>query len=82
MPRFFWGKMCRKESRRGMGVVPFYLQTVVALHPKSGLLLETFGKARQKGRAGDYIEVEVKITNATRRIMAKVNEDGTVEPVF
>jgi len=38
MPRSFWGKMCLEESGKGMGVVPFYLQGVVALHPKSGLL--------------------------------------------
>ncbi len=57
-------------------------QNVVIRIAKYGLLLETFGKARQKGRAGDYIEVDVKITTDTRRIMVKVNENGTVEPVF
>jgi flagella basal body P-ring formation protein FlgA len=57
-------------------------QTVVVRVAKPGLLLTTTGKALQKGRVGDYIKVKVQITNTPRTITAKVNEDGSVEPVF
>ena len=57
-------------------------QNVLVKIARGGLFLETIGKARQKGRAGDYIEVEVKIMNTPRRIMVKVNEDGFVEPLL
>jgi len=55
-------------------------QNVVIKVDKSGLFITTTGKAMQAGRVGEYIRVqnvESKII-----IMAKVNEDGTVEPVF
>jgi flagella basal body P-ring formation protein FlgA len=38
------------------------------------------GKAMEKGRLGECIKV--KNIDSQRVILAKVNEDGTVEPVF
>ena len=57
-------------------------QTVLVRIEKPGLSLTTTGKAAEKGRTGDYIKVKVQITNTPRTITAKVNEDGSVEPVF
>lgn len=57
-------------------------QTVLVQIERPGLSLTTTGKAAQKGRAGDYIKVKVQITDTPRTIIAKVNEDGSVEPVF
>jgi flagella basal body P-ring formation protein FlgA len=34
----------------------------------------------QEGRAGEYIKV--RNLDSQRMILAKVNEDGTVEPIF
>jgi flagella basal body P-ring formation protein FlgA len=44
------------------------------------LLVTAIGKAIQDGRAGDYIKV--RNVDSQRIISAKVNEDGTVEPVL
>jgi len=57
-------------------------QTVLVRISRAGLLATAVGKALQKGRAGDYIKVKVQITEIARIIYAKVNQDGTVEPVF
>jgi len=57
-------------------------QTVVVRIERPGLSLTTTGKAAQKGRTGDYIKVKVQITDIPRMIVAKVNEDGSVEPVL
>jgi len=45
-----------------------------------GLLVTAIGKALQDGSAGEYIKV--RNTDSQRIILAKVNEDGTVIPVF
>ena len=55
-------------------------QTLVIRIEVPGLLVTTFGKAKQDGRAGEYIKVQN--TDSQRIILAKVKEDGTVEPVF
>ncbi len=57
-------------------------QNVIIRLTSGGLFLTTSGKALEKGRAGDYVKVKVQITKTPRTIMAKVNEDGTVEPVL
>ena len=45
-----------------------------------GLTVTAIGKAIQDGRVGDYIKV--RNVDSQRIISAKVNEDGTVEPVL
>jgi flagella basal body P-ring formation protein FlgA len=45
-----------------------------------GLLITAIGKTMQDGRVGEYIKV--RNVDSQRIIMAKVNEDGSVEPVF
>ncbi len=45
-----------------------------------GLLVTATGKAIQDGRAGDYIKV--RNIDSKRIILARVDEDGTVEPVL
>jgi flagella basal body P-ring formation protein FlgA len=55
-------------------------QSVVIRIEKPLLLVTAIGKAIQDGRAGEYIKV--RNMNSQRIILAKVNEDGTVEPVF
>lgn len=57
-------------------------QNVAVIFDSPGLSLSVYGKARKDGRVGEYIEVEVRVTTTTQRILAKVNEDGTVKPVF
>lgn len=55
-------------------------QSVVIKIDRNGLLATAMGKAMEQGSADDIIKVQ----NADSKvmIMAKVNEDGTVEPVF
>jgi flagella basal body P-ring formation protein FlgA len=55
-------------------------QTVVIRIERPGLLVTAIGKAMQDGRAGEYIKV--RNVDSQRIILAKVNEDGTVEPIF
>lgn len=55
-------------------------QTVAILIKRPGLLVTAIGKAMENGRAGECIKV--KNVDSHRIIFAKVNEDGTVEPVF
>jgi flagella basal body P-ring formation protein FlgA len=45
-----------------------------------GFLITAFGKAMQDGRAGEYIKV--RNVDSQRIILARINEDGTVKPVF
>ncbi len=45
-----------------------------------GLLVTANGRTMQDGRLGEYIRVQN--VDSQRVIMAKVNEDGSVEPVF
>jgi len=55
-------------------------ETVIIQIERPGLLVTALGKAMQKGQAGEYIKV--RNLDSQRIILAKVNEDGTVEPVF
>jgi len=55
-------------------------KTVIIQIERPGLLVTALGKAMQKGQAGEYIKV--RNLDSQRIILAKVNEDGTVEPIF
>ena len=55
-------------------------QNVVIKVDRAGLLITAIGKTMQDGRVGEYIKV--RNVDSQRIIMAKVNEDGSVEPVF
>jgi len=55
-------------------------QNVVIRIDRPGLLVTAIGKAMQDAGAGEYIKV--RNIDSQRIIFAKVNEDGTVEPVF
>jgi len=55
-------------------------QSVVIRIDLPGLLVTGSGQAIQDGRAGEYIKV--RNTDSRRIIMARVQEDGTVEPVL
>ena len=55
-------------------------QNVVIRIERAGLIVTVTGKAMEKGRLGECIKV--KNIDSQRVILAKVNEDGTVEPVF
>jgi flagella basal body P-ring formation protein FlgA len=55
-------------------------QTVIIRIESAGLLVTALGKTMQQGKLGEYIKV--RNIDSQRVIMAKVNEDGTVEPVL
>lgn len=55
-------------------------QNVVIRIEQPGLSISAIGKALQKGSVGEY--VKVRNVDSQRVILAKINEDGTVEPVF
>jgi flagella basal body P-ring formation protein FlgA len=55
-------------------------QTVVIRVDRPGLLVTALGKAIQDGRPGEYIKV--RNLDSRRIILARVSDDGTVEPVF
>jgi flagella basal body P-ring formation protein FlgA len=55
-------------------------QTVVIRIERAGLVVTAMGKATQQGKLGECIKV--RNVDSQRLILAKVNEDGTVEPVF
>jgi len=55
-------------------------QNVVIRLERPGLLVTAVGKAMQQARAGEYIKV--RNIDSRRIILARVNEDGTVEPVL
>ncbi len=55
-------------------------QSVLIKIDRLGLLVTAMGSAMQEARVGDFIRV--KNIDSQRIIVAKVNEDGTVEPVF
>jgi flagella basal body P-ring formation protein FlgA len=55
-------------------------QNVVIKIERAGLIVTATGRATQQGKVGECIKV--KNTDSQRMITAKVNEDGTVEPVF
>ncbi len=55
-------------------------QNVVIRLDSPALLITATGKAMERGRAGDCIRI--KNIDSQRVIIARVGEDGTVEPVF
>ena len=55
-------------------------QNVIIKIDRLGLFITAMGKSTQEGRVGEY--VRVRNLDSGRMVMAKVNEDGTVEPVF
>ncbi len=54
--------------------------TVVISRP--GLFITSTGRALEDGREGDCIKIKMQITDASRMILARVNNDGTVEPLL
>lgn len=57
-------------------------KNVAVVVNRPGLSLSAVGKALEDGSAGDTIRVRMQITNTTRIIYAKVNTNGTVEPIL
>jgi flagella basal body P-ring formation protein FlgA len=55
-------------------------QKVVIRIDMPGFSITACGKAMQDGQAGDYIKV--RNVDSQRIILAKINEDGSVKPVF
>lgn len=55
-------------------------QNVVIRIERPLLLVTAIGKAMQEGRTGEYIRV--RNVNSQRIILARVKDDGTVEPIF
>jgi len=55
-------------------------QAVVIRIERPNLLVSTIGKTLQQGSVGECIKV--RNVDSKRVIMARVNEDGTVEPVY
>jgi len=55
-------------------------QNVVIRIQRPGLLVTAIGKTMQEACAGEYIKV--RNADSQRIILARVNEDGTVEPIF
>ena len=55
-------------------------QKVIIRIDMPGFLITAFGKAMQDGRAGEYIKV--RNVDSQRIILARINEDGSVRPVF
>jgi flagella basal body P-ring formation protein FlgA len=55
-------------------------QSVVIRIDRAGLVVTAMGRAMQQGKLGECIKV--RNIDSQRVISAKVNEDGTVEPVF
>jgi flagella basal body P-ring formation protein FlgA len=55
-------------------------QNVVVRIEKPGFLITTRGRAMEDGKVGEYIKI--RNIDSQRIIVAKVNEDSSVEPVF
>jgi flagella basal body P-ring formation protein FlgA len=53
---------------------------VVIRIEKPGFLITAVGKAMQDGKAGEYIKV--RNADSQRIILARINADGSVEPVL
>jgi flagella basal body P-ring formation protein FlgA len=64
----------------GRPVVVGRNQSVIIRLEKPGLLVTAVGKTLENGRAGEHIKV--RNVDSQRIILARVNEDGTVEPVL
>jgi len=72
-----------RSSMVGLPEPPVLLKrnrNVVIRIDRFGLLVTATGKTIQEGRVGEYIKV--RNVDSQRIILAKVNKDGTVEPVF
>ncbi len=66
--------------RRKPVVVVERNQAVMVRLERPGLLVTAMGKAMEDGAVGEY--VKVRNLDSQRIILARVNEDGTVEPVL
>jgi len=55
-------------------------KTVIIHFENPGFMITAIGKAMQDGRSGEYIKI--KNISSQKTIIAKVNQDGTVEPVL
>lgn len=55
---------------------------VAVVISRPGLSITSVGRALEDGCAGEYIKVRMQITDDSRTIIARVNNDGTVEPVM
>jgi flagella basal body P-ring formation protein FlgA len=55
-------------------------QKVVIRIDRPGFVITATGKAMQNGKAGEYIKVRNE--NSQRIILVRINENGTMEPVF
>ncbi len=55
-------------------------QKVIIRIDRPGFLITAFGKAMKDGRVGELIKV--RNVDSQRIILAKINEDGSVKPVF
>jgi flagella basal body P-ring formation protein FlgA len=55
-------------------------QSVVIRIEKPGFLITAIGKTMQDGKAGECIKV--RNVDSQRIILARINEDGSVEPIF
>jgi len=55
---------------------------VAVVFERPGLSVTAVGKAMEDGRAGDCIKVRMQIKDSPRIIYAKVNDNGTVEPLM
>lgn len=55
-------------------------QNVVIRIDRPGFLITTLGKAMEDGKVGEFIKI--RNVDSQRIIVAKVNDDSTVEPVF
>jgi flagella basal body P-ring formation protein FlgA len=55
-------------------------QNVVIRIEKPGFLITAMGKTMQDGRVGEYIKI--RNVDSQRIIQARINEDGSVEPVL
>ena len=87
-----YGFVAARDIAEGITIVPDMVkapkaqvliernQTVVIRIDKPGLAVTAMGKAMQRGKLDDYIKV--RNIDSQRVIVARVNEDGTVEPVY
>jgi flagella basal body P-ring formation protein FlgA len=55
---------------------------VAVVFERPGLSITAVGKAMEDGRSGDCIKVRMQIKDSPRIIYAKVNDNGTVEPLM
>ena len=55
-------------------------QNVIIRIEKPGFIITAHGKAMENGKVGEYIKI--RNIDSQRIIVAKVNDDSTVEPVF